>query len=281
MKRLAAALAMSALVAAAAPAAAGQLLDIAVLNRSTGQRIPVYQHQGRLYVPGTPGERYSVYIANRTAQRVLAVVSVDGINAVTGETANPEQNGYVLGAWQSFEISGWRKSMREVASFYFTRLPDSYAARTDRPDHVGVIGVAVFREWQPPRPLPQPMTPPLSKRSADAPAAEAESNAQADAAGAPATRGGTAPAEPAMTQESARGRIVERQERIGTGHGERERSEVVYTNFRRATGYPNETLTIYYDTHANLVARGVIRRPTPVVEPNPFPGARFVPDARS
>ena len=283
MKRLVTALAMSALVAAAAPAEAGQLLDVAVLNRSTGQRIPVYQHQGRLYVPGTPGERYSVYIANRTAQRVLAVLSVDGINAVTGETANPEQNGYVLGAWQSFEINGWRKSMREVASFYFIRLPDSYAARTDRPDHVGVIGVAVFREWQPPRPhlLPQPTPAPLSKRSADAPAAEAESNAQTDAAGAPATPGGTAPAEPPMTQESARGRIVEPQERIGTGHGERERSEVVYTNFRRATDDPTETLTIYYDTHANLVARGVIPRATPVVAPNPFPGARFAPDPRS
>jgi hypothetical protein len=276
MKSLAAALAVSALVAAAAPAAAGQLLDVAVLSRSTGQRIPVYQHQGRLYVPGTPGERYSVYIANRTAQRVLAVVSVDGINAVTGETANPEQNGYVLGARQSFEISGWRKSMSEVASFYFTRLPDSYAARTDRPDHVGVIGVAVFREWQRPRPLPQPMTPPLSRR--DANAAEAEGRAQADAAaGAPAA---SAP-EGSMAAETARSRALERQEKIGTGHGERERSDVVYTNFRRATNYPNETLTIYYDTHANLVARGVIPGPTPVGAPNPFPGGRFVPDPKS
>jgi hypothetical protein len=274
MKPLAAALALSALVAAAAPAMAGQLLDIAVVNRSTGQRIPVYQHQGRLYVPGAPGERYAVYVANRTAQRVLAVVSVDGINVVTGETASPDQNGYVLGAGQSFEINGWRKSMNEVASFYFTRLPDSYAARTDRPDHVGVIGVAAYREWQPrPRVQPHPMPAPLSNRSADAPAAEAESRAQADAAGAPA--------EAPNAQESARSRIVERQEKIGTGHGERERSETVYTNFRRATSHPNETLTIYYDTHANLLARGVIPRPTPLVAPNPFPGGRFVPDPKS
>ena len=42
--------------------------------------------------------------------------------------------------------------LNEVAAFYFTQLPDSYAARTDRPDNVGVIGVAVFREYQPPRP---------------------------------------------------------------------------------------------------------------------------------
>jgi len=276
MKRLAAALAAAALVAVAAPGHAGQLLDLAVVNRSTGQRIPVYQHQGRLYVPGTPGEKYAVYVANRTGQRVLAAVSVDGINVVTGETAAPDQNGYVLGPWQSFEITGWRKSMNEIASFYFTRLPDSYAARTDRPENVGVIGVAVFREWQPPRRvLPEPMPAPLSKRSADGAANEAESRAQADGPTGPAA---SAPESPA--QDAARGRLAQREEKIGTGHGQRERSDVVYTNFRRATSAPAETLTIYYDTHANLVARGIILRPVPVGEPNPFPGARFVPDPR-
>ena len=55
----------------------------------------------------------------------MTVVSVDGINAVTGETASPDQNGYVLSPHQSFEIAGWRKSMNEVAAFYFTQLPDS------------------------------------------------------------------------------------------------------------------------------------------------------------
>ena len=273
MKRLVTALAAAAIAAATAPLHAGQLLDLAVVSRTTGQRIPVYHHQGRLYVPGTPGEKYAVYIANRTGSRVLAAVSVDGINVVTGETAAPDQNGYVLAPWQSFEITGWRKSMSEVASFYFTRLPDSYAARTDRPENVGVIGVAVFREWQPPRRvLPESTPAPFSKRGTDGAANEAESRAQADGAAA------SAPEKPA--QEAARGRLLQREEKIGTGHGQRERSEVVYTNFRRATSAPGETLTIYYDTHANLVARGIIARPAPLGEPNPFPGARFVPDPR-
>ncbi len=272
-RRTAAALAAAALVFAAAPAAAGQLVDLAVIHRATGQRIPIYAHQGRLYVPGTPGERYAVYVANRTGQRVMTVVSVDGINVVTGETASSDQNGYGLAPGQSFEINGWRKNMNEVAAFYFTRLPDSYAARTDRPDNVGVIGVAAFREWQRPRPVPQPMAP-LSRRS-DAPA-EAEARAQADAAsGAPA-----ASSPDGVAQDAARNRPSERQEKIGTGHGERERSEVLYTSFRRATPYPTETLTIYYDTHANLVARGIIPGPSPIGVPSPFPGGRFVPDPR-
>lgn len=269
MKRLAPALALSALLAAAAPAAAGQLLDVAVVNRATGQRIPVYAHQGRLYVPGTPGERYSVYVANRAGQRVLAVVSVDGINVVTGETASPDQNGYVLAPGQSFEINGWRKSVSEVAAFYFTRLPDSYAARTDRPDHVGVIGVAVFREWQPPRPAVLPAPRPFARSGENEAAREAQS-------GAPTTQ-----AQADAPADAASGRLAKREEKIGTGHGERERSEVVYTNFRRATSHPDETLAIYYDTHANLVARGVIPRPAPIGIPHPFPGGRFVPDPKS
>jgi len=277
MKRLVAPLAACVLAAAAAaPAAAGQLLDVAVINRTTGQRVPVHTHQGRLYVAGTPGERYAVHIANRTGARVLAAVSVDGINVVTGQTASADQDGYVLGPHQSFEIAGWRKSTSEVAAFYFTQLPDSYAARTDRPDHVGVIGVAVFREWAPPRPAATPWPRPLAR--SDGAARESESRA-ADATEAPATPSAPAASEAKPSRDELR--LLRRQERIGTGHGERERSEVVYTDFRRATQWPSETLTIYYDTRANLIARGILPRPTPVVAPNPFPGGRFVPDPRS
>lgn len=76
----------------------------------------------------------------------MVVLSVDGVNVISGETAASQQSGYVLGPWEQTEISGWRKSQQEVAQFYFTALPDSYAARTERPDNVGVIGAAVFRE---------------------------------------------------------------------------------------------------------------------------------------
>jgi hypothetical protein len=42
---------------------------------------------------------------------------------------------------------------------------------------------------------------------------------------------------------------------------------------------PAETVVLYYDSYANLVARGVIRESVPVVPlPRPFPG--FVPDPR-
>src|SRR5262245_38725885 len=74
MKPVIAAVATVCFASAALPAAAGELVDLAVINRVTGQRAPVYHHQGRLYVAGTPGERYAVYVANRTGSRVLGRV---------------------------------------------------------------------------------------------------------------------------------------------------------------------------------------------------------------
>jgi len=39
------------------------------------------------------------------------------------------------------DINGWRKSQSSTAAFYFTELPDAYAARTGRPDNVGGMKV--------------------------------------------------------------------------------------------------------------------------------------------
>ncbi len=103
-------------------------------------------HRGASYIAGRPGNRYAVRLTNRSGARVLVVLSVDGVNAISGETAATGQQGYVLAPHASAEITGWRKSWQEAAAFYFTALPDSYAARTGRPDNVGVIGAAVFRE---------------------------------------------------------------------------------------------------------------------------------------
>ena len=125
-------------------APAGQPADVEIYDRTSGRNLPVYWHDGQRYVAGEPGHRYEVRVRNRGGGRVLAVTSVDGVNVISGETAAPDQTGYVLDGHGSVHIDGWRKSMAEVATFYFTALPDSYAARTGRPDNVGVIGIALF-----------------------------------------------------------------------------------------------------------------------------------------
>ena len=150
---LAAAFAAPALAYWAPPAS--PLAAVDVYDRTTGSALTMYERDGRRYVVGAPGNEYAVRIRNCTGQRILAVTSVDGINVITGDTASPDQSGYVIEPWGSVEIAGWRKSMSHTAAFYFTNLGDSYAARTGRPFDVGVIGVAVFAERvEPRRPSP-------------------------------------------------------------------------------------------------------------------------------
>ena len=271
-----------ALLFASTSAFAGTLADIYVLNRSTGERLPVYDHGGKMYISGNPGDRYAVQVVNRTGGRLLTVISVDGVNVVSGDTASYEQTGYVFSPWQSYEITGWRKSQNEVAAFYFTSLPDSYAARTDRPQNVGAIGVAVFREWAPrPRPV-MPAPSPLENQSGAAGATmRKESGADSAYGASEAPSSATSPSAPAAQEAEPVPRAARRmQDKLGTGHGERERSDVSFTQFRRASRQPDEILTIYYDRHENLVARGIIPSTPGLAEPRPFPGVRFVPDPR-
>ena len=254
--------------------AAGSLVDVEIVDRGRGDLLSTYRHRGWSYVAGKPGDRYAVRLVNRSGARVLVVLSVDGINAVSGDTAAIGQTGYVLDPWATTDITGWRKNDAEAAAFYFTALPDSYAARTDRPDNVGVIGAAVFRER-----VVQPVqrsfdAPVLAERKDNAARAEADRRAQAGSSDASGERMKSAPAAapPPMADS------LQKAAKLGTGHGEREYSPVTQTNFERATAQPAEIVQIRYDSEANLVAAGVIGRRRSDDAPRAFPG--FVPDPR-
>src|SRR5947207_428128 len=152
MKTLLTVVAAATAIFSSAALAHGGLVDVSVYDRTDGRRLQVYWHEGRAYIAGRPGNEYQVTLRSRQSQDVLAIVSVDGVNVITGQTANPSQSGYVLAPRGGVDILGWRKSLSRTAAFYFTALPDSYAARTGRPDDVGVIGVALFRrKIQPPQ----------------------------------------------------------------------------------------------------------------------------------
>lgn len=240
MKRL---IALVCGLGAALPAlAAGTLADVRIHDRVSGRTLAVHESGGRHFVAGTPGHEYEIRIRNRSGGDLLAVVAVDGVNVVSGETAAARQSGYVIAPGDTLSLRGWRKSLEQVAAFQFTNLHDSYAARTGRPDNVGVIGVAVFRRK--PEPAAELQAPPAEKR------ADAGYHAQRHA--------------PQAAQAP-----------IGTGHGRRVASAARYVEFERDSDVPAETVTIHYDTHANLVARGII--PEERRWPEPFPGG-FVPD---
>ena len=254
----------AALLAASAcgPVSARSLVDLSVVDRDSGQWLPDIPYRGEHWIAGAPGHRYGVRLTNTTGERVLVVLSVDGVNAVSGQTAHASQGGYVLDPWESAEIDGWRKSLDDVAQFVFTDLPDSYAARTGRPDNVGVIGIAVFREARPLPPPPPMYSPPVAGDARNA-------SAEAKAAAAPSAR----------AEAGAMADSMAPQQRLGTGHGEREWSPVGETTFERASRRPEQLTQLRYDDADTLAALGILPRPYwpwSRDRPDAFPG--FVPD---
>ena len=252
--------------------ALGSLADISVIDRASGQTLPIHQHQGRYWVAGQPGSRYAVRVHNRGGGRLLSVISVDGVNVVSGETAGIEQTGYVFSPWERHDVAGWRKSQAQVAAFFFTPIANSYAARTGRPDDVGVIGVALFREKPPavsniapPRPTP------YGRR--DSGGASADMRERAEAPAAPSAQAGASGTLGAADKAAAESRAAAPQpeKKLGTGHGAREAAWVEYTAFQRAQDTSDEVIAIAYDSRENLVAMGVIREPRVPTRPRPFP----------
>jgi hypothetical protein len=227
---------------------------IEVYDRTAGRFLAVHDHRGRHYVAGEPGHEYEIVVRNHSGGRVLAVTSVDGVNVISGQTAAPDQAGYVLPAHGSTSIAGWRKSLDEIAAFHFTRHANSYAARTGRPFDVGVIGVALFRE------------------RAAWPEEHLSRERDAHGFGDHATEAPAAGAAPELQSRRS-------EEKLGTGHGRREHSSATHTAFERASAEPDVILSIYYDTRANLVAQGVIPRGRDYAQgrPRAFPGG-FTPD---
>lgn len=219
----------------------GRFVDVSVLAGNRNQPLTVYWQGQRAYVAGASGEPYRLLLTNRSGERVMAVVSVDGINVLDGKNAAYNQMGYVLEPYQTATIDGWRKSYDHVARFQFANLPESYAGQTGRPGQVGVIGVAVFQErYVRPRPAPR----------------------------------GTADASVAETTSAQSSR------QLGTGHGPSEWSPVDPTTFVRRSTSPAETLRIDYDRWNTLVRKGIARpEQGRRGEPDPFPAQNgFVPD---
>ncbi len=258
--RIAVAGAAAALLAATlipSPARAGaSIAEVDVYDRTQGQALDVRYKFAKRWIVGEPGHEYAIRVRNCSDVRLLAVISVDGVNAITGQTASPSQSGYVIEPGDYVTVEGWRKSLDRTAAFVFTDPSSSYAARTGRPDDLGVIGVAMFRERSQPA-IAQHGGAPLygSVAEAEAPAPAAKSSAADSAA-------------------------RERSASLGTGHGRNEHSPAQWTAFERAGSSPDDTISIRYETRAALMAMGVLPRVWPPRhDPDPFPAQLgFAPD---
>jgi hypothetical protein len=270
-RTLMAATAATVIAAVAVPFAvsrADALASVDVYDRTASEALPIYRYRGRKYVAGQPGNEYSVRIRNCTGQRLLAVLSVDGVNAVTGETASTAQSGYVIEAYGYVTVEGWRKDLNRTAAFYFSDPGDSYAARTGRPNDLGVIGVALFRER---RVEPQPWS--SGKSNSEAVPAPAREKAAGDSR--------LYSADVAASSNAAAAQADAPPASLGTGHGRSEYSPVEQVEFERSSSSPDQLVAIRYERQQTLVAMGVL----PKIrhswrDPDPFPDSvlGFVPD---
>jgi len=233
------------------------------LESEGGGVLPTHRHRGYTWVEGRRGQRYVIRVQNHTAERIEAVVTVDGRDVITGQPGNFRRNrGYVIQPYGSVRIDGFRTSWSGVAAFRFTDLPESYAARMGDASNVGVVGVAVFKERRPPRPVPPP---PIATDDL-----RRESGLGSGYGGGGRSRAPAAEAAPSGSYAAP-----PRGHSIGTGYGEDAWSPASQTTFERRSRSPEARLALYYDDHEGLIARGVITRPwyppQRPVHPRPFP----------
>jgi hypothetical protein len=266
------------------------------LEDEFGNRLPTYPQRGEWFALGREGQRYNVRVVNHSGRRVEAVVTVDGRDVLSGQLGDfKQQRGYLVPAYGSVLIEGFRTSLSEVAAFRFTSPGDSYSARMGSPENVGVIGAAFFAERPNPPPVYRPQIParpsPGDERSQREGAAgglgsgsgsgggsrdRAAPSASKRAASPPAAESPRAAApSSALRSESEHDADDEGSSNIGTQYGEQQYSAVDEVPFQRARPkQPDAVLLVRYDDRDGLIARGVLPRPAP---PRPYRGPSAFP----
>jgi hypothetical protein len=270
-----------------------------------GGTLPTYSHRGRTYVMGSQGQRYRIRVRNPTARRVEAVISVDGLDAVDGRTADyRDKRGYLIQPYGEVVIDGFRVSLDDVATFRFSSVPDSYAGRKGQARHVGVIGVAFFaeKEHEPAYiPIPEPAPwhghdhrsrTPRAKAAPPADAPSGQSRADADVPSpppsAPSVGGGRATAPSPGPSARSESQTLSREESkccgdsssyrpgLGTEFGERRHSPVSNVQFEREhPTRPTAVVELRYNDRDGLAALGI-----PVVRP-PYPDDTYLRETAS
>lgn len=252
-----------------------------------GRVLPTIHHNGQVFVKTPKSGDYSVRLTNNSPNRRMGVLSVDGINAVDGSAAGHDGPGYVLGPWESIEVTGWHRTSSKVASFAFGAQEASYAKqRGQGVKNVGVIGVAVFDEKRSladllvPRQIHHHHYPPYRPWTIDWPptiigggwasgGGTYGSNGGGGTFTTNSTSGGTlSSTAPRSSEAKSLGGI----EDVGTVYGREKEMHTKETTFERATPSPALVVALHYATRERLQSWGV---PTPVSAPSadPFPAS--------
>ncbi len=132
----------------------GNSVEVSVIT-DKGSSLPFYTvksryHLKKVYAEAVKGEYYRIVVRNKLNRRVGVVIAVDGRNIISGEKSwlKNKERMYILDAYSTNEYSGWRTGQDKINRFYFTDVPDSYAAAFGDESAMGVIAIAVYPEVQ-------------------------------------------------------------------------------------------------------------------------------------
>lgn len=110
-----------------------------------GRPITEYFHNGDIFVEGRDGSEFELQLINKTGSQVEAVVSVDGRSIINGEDASSASKGYILDAYSTSVIPGWKLDNQSAAAFVFSSPKQSYAAKmSGSTRNNGVIGLIAY-----------------------------------------------------------------------------------------------------------------------------------------
>ncbi len=83
------------------------------------KNIKEYEYRGDTYIEGRKGSNYELYFKNNTYNRVEVIFSVDGLSIIDGKTASDKSTGYIVNAYDSITVPGWKINSSKVAQFQF------------------------------------------------------------------------------------------------------------------------------------------------------------------
>lgn len=238
-----------------------------------GSSAKEYYHKGNYYIEGKEGTRFSIRMRNNSNGQVLFVPTVDGLSIINGKEASFKSSGYIVGAYDSLTISGWRTSDDNVSEFYFSSPTESYAGKMKTASNLGVIGCAVFKEKNRQPIISQTIV--IEKGHRCTPFCLCTLNTLSGTVNIPAwnsplsavvmcasnNTGGSF--QTSAVSATCKGGL-------GTGFGEDKYSPVVTVEFEKES-FPSETFSIFYDTRKNLEEQGIEFKKPVYVTPSAFP----------
>jgi len=222
----------------------GDSVEVRIIS-DTGAELPFYPVSARypskkVYAEAVKGDQYRISVRNKLNRRVGVVIAVDGRNIVSGQKSWLKNNErmYILEPYSSYEYAGWRTGQDKINRFYFTDVPDSYAASFGDQSAMGVIAVAVYPEVQRYQPSVQNHSQYSDSVMPPPPSGNSE------------RRKSAAPSAPSARAESA-------DRAAGTGYGRSEYSPSRTVAFDPESR-PVENLYIKYEWRSTLCTKRII-----------------------